>query len=92
MSLHTWLPSNHHTQRSTLARPYKPGDFRAYLLHPVDPTGVIGVRLGDWSALIHGSGPMATKVLNIDVKASERPDQVIPAGTEVVCLLQGPEL
>jgi hypothetical protein len=92
MSVHAWLPSHDHNQQSTLARPYKPGDFKAHLTRAVDPTDVIGVQLGDWSALIHGSGPMVTTVLNIDVKASSPPDQVIPAGTEVVCLLQGPEL
>jgi hypothetical protein len=86
MSSGVLVRSRDHNQQSTLARPYKPGNFRAHLTRAVDPTGVIGVQIGDWSALIPGSGPMATKVLNIDVKASSPPDQVMPAGTEVVCL------
>ena len=70
MSAGVLVRSRDHNQQSTLARPYKPGDFKAHLTRAVDPTAVHGVQIGDWVALVHGSGPMATTVLNIAVKRS----------------------
>jgi hypothetical protein len=91
MSIDSLHPSSDARQMSSLARPYKPGDFKAHLTRAIDLTGSSGVRIGDWTALVHVSGSTTT-VLNIAVKRSPPPDQVLPAGTEVVCLLNGGEL
>lgn len=88
MSIDSLHPSSDARQISSLARPYKPGDFKAHLTRAIDLTGSSRVRIGDWIALVHES-LSATTVLNIAVKRSPPPDQVLPAGAEVVCLLDG---
>jgi hypothetical protein len=78
-------PSSDPNQRSTLAKPYRPGDTQAFLTKAIHPERVRGANIGGWHCTIRSTGP-TNDVLDVDPGSGKSPE-TIPEGAEVIGLL-----